>query len=146
MVRKIPRLLASLLVIVLTADAFVAWDVFYNEGRLFGSPQAASSSPTTDTPPAESDISGRDGEFSYSAVQIFTDQGRFSGQATIRNDSSIVADVYVKVSVFAGDQNVAQLNGNVTLKPGTESSVDLTGNDDYVDWTDVHVSLLGLPD
>ena len=51
----------------------------------------------------------------------------------------------VTVDLFDGDQNVGELLGTVTVKPGKASSVELISKDPYVSWSDAHVDLIRSP-
>lgn len=69
----------------------------------------------------------------------------FAGSISIENDTSDIQDVFVTVDLFDGDQNVGELIGSVTVKPGSASSVDLISVDQYVSWSDAHVDLMRTP-
>lgn len=48
-----------------------------------------------------------------------------AGSISIENPTANFQDVLVTVDLFDGDQNVEELFGTVTVKPGTASTVDL---------------------
>ena len=66
----------------------------------------------------------------------------FAGSISAKNSTDTFQDVLVTVDLFNGDQNVGELFGTVTVKPGTESSVELMSFDSHVPWSDAHVDLL----
>ena len=82
---------------------------------------------------------------SYSDVRILDDGGTFAGRLSIRNHTDLDTYVLVRVNIFDGDQNVAQMMGTVSLKPESESSVDVTGADTYGPYTEARVHLLAMP-
>lgn len=73
------------------------------------------------------------------------DADRFAGSISIENPTDTFQDVLVTVDLFDGDQNVGELFGTVTVKPGTASTVDLLSIDPYVSWSDAHVDLIRSP-
>lgn len=86
-----------------------------------------------------------DGSHSYSDVRILDDGGTFAGRLSIRNHTDLDTYVLVRVNLFDGDQNVAQMMGTVSLKPESESSVDVVGTDTYGPYTEARVHLLAMP-
>ena len=70
--------------------------------------------------------------------------GDFSGEITVYNDSPDYQEVLLDIAVFDGQQNVGALYGMGTVKPNSSSAVELSSGDDYVQWTDTHVEILGL--
>jgi hypothetical protein len=50
----------------------------------------------------------------------------------------------VTVHAYAGQQNIGDLTGQVTLKPNSTSAVDLMSTDHYEPFTDTTVELLPL--
>jgi hypothetical protein len=108
---------------ILAADAWFAFDVFVGDGG--SGPRGSSSEP------------------SYGDLEIFDEAGTFGGRVTIRNPLEHEAEVLIDVDVFDGEQNVGELSGSVAVKPDSESVVELTGVDDYVDLTDTTVKLTG---
>lgn len=86
-----------------------------------------------------------DGSHSYSDVRILDHWGTFAGRLSIRNHTDLDTYVLVRVNIFDGDQNVAQMMGTVSLKPESESSVDVTGADTYGPYTEARVHLLAMP-
>lgn len=89
-------------------------------------------------------ITGTDSDFENPDVTRGND-GAFSGSISINNPTASFQDVLVTVDLFDGDQNVGELLGTVTIKPGTASSVDLISTDPYVSWSDAHVDLIRSP-
>lgn len=120
--------LTVLVSVLLVVDGWFAYDVFFRDDQ--GSPPVAS--PHSDEP-------------TYSALRIAEDQGRFAGEVTIRNPFDRDVTVLVTVNVYDGEQEVGELIGDVTLKPRSQSSVELTGLDDYSSYTDARVHLSGWP-
>ncbi len=131
MLRILGRLATVAVVCCFVALAVVGWRVF------------------TDTEPAPGQDSARtapdQGNGYYSDLELREgDLGDLSGEITVYNDSSDYQDVLVNVAVFDGEQNVGSLSGMGTIKPNSSTNVDLISGDNYVDWTDAHVEILGL--
>jgi hypothetical protein len=120
--------LTVLVSVLLVVDGWFAYDVFFRDDP--GSPPVASS---------------HGDEPTYSGLRIAEDQGRFAGEVTIRNPFDRDVTVLVTVNVYDGEQEVGELIGDVTLKPESESTVELTGLDDYSAYTDARVHLSGWP-
>jgi hypothetical protein len=117
--------LATIAVIgVLAANAWIAWDVFVDND---GSGSAPASEP------------------SYSDLEVYDDAGHFGGEITVRNPLDDYVALMVTVDLYDGDQNVGDMSGTITMKPDSEAVVTLRGFDDYVDYTDTRVGLLGWP-
>lgn len=115
---------ATVLVLgVLAANAWFAWDVFVDDGP--GSVPAS--------------------EPSYSDLEVYDDGGNFGGEVTVRNPLDDYVELMVTVDLYDGDQNVGDMWGKITMKPDSEAVVNLRGFDDYVEYTDARVGLLGLP-
>lgn len=92
----------------------------------------------------DQEVSGSDPDFHD--LQVSGESGSpFVGTVTVANPAGDFQDVIVTVDVFDGDQNVGELTGSVTLKPRSESSVELVSMDEYESWSDAHVDLLRLP-
>ena len=89
-------------------------------------------------------ITGTDSDFGDLDVTS-GDGGVFAGSISIENPTDSFQDVLVTVDLFDGDQNVGELFGTVTVKPGKASSVDLFSMDPYGSWSDAHVDLLRSP-
>ncbi len=108
---------------VLAANAWFAWNVFVDDG-----PGSAPAS-----------------EPSYSDLEVYDNAGSFGGEITVRNPLDDYVELMVTVDLYDGDQNVGDMSGTITMKPDSEAVVTLTGFDDYVDYTDARVGLLGWP-
>lgn len=86
-------------------------------------------------------VTGTDSSFGDLVISRGGD-GSIVGTISVENPTDAVQDVIVTVDLFDGDQNVGELFGNVTVKPGTASSLDLMSIDSYVSWSDAHVNLM----
>lgn len=104
-----------------------------------------SSDSSTATPEPEGQTA--DGSHSYSNVRIFEDDlGTFAGTLSVRNHTGIDSFVMVTVNLYDGDQNVARLGGSVSLKPDSESSVDVSDLEPYGPYTEARVHLTAMPE
>jgi hypothetical protein len=130
MLARITRLATVAVFLVLAAVAWQAYDMFFNEE-------------TSDSSSRSTESSGSE---AYSDLEIFEDpNGHFAGRVTIHNKTTQDHWVMVSVNIYNGEQNVGELLGDVTLKPGTESVLELSGYDDFTEFTDSRVNLTGFP-
>lgn len=130
MFKRLKRMVAGLLVCASVVSSYVAWSGFTGREPI-PIPSVLGGGPGTVT----------SNDAGFSDMKVRNGDGAFGGSIVIENGSDSFQDVYVTVDVFDGDQNVGELWGSVTLKPGTSSSVDLMSIDPYVAWSDVHVDL-----
>lgn len=86
-----------------------------------------------------------DGSHSYSDVRVFEDGGAFAGELSIRNHTNVDSYVIVTVNLFDGDQNVAQMMGDVSLKPDSASSVKVGPTERFEPYTEARVHLTAIP-
>lgn len=135
MIKRLKRTFAVLLVLTFAVSSYVAWSGITGRepvpipGVLGGGPDHI-----TGTDPGFGDLDVSRG-----------DDDRFDGSISIENLTDTFQDVIVTVDLFDGDQNVGELFGTVTVKPGKASSVDLFSMDPYVSWSDAHVALIRTP-
>lgn len=132
MIKRLKRMLAGLLVCAFVVCSYVAWSGFTGREPI-PIPEVLGG--------GTSGITSNDAGFSDLDV-VRDDAGVFGGSIVIENGSDSFQDVFVTVDVFDGDQNVGELFGSVTVKPGTSSTVDLRSIDPYVTWSDAHVDLM----
>ena len=90
------------------------------------------------------EVTGTDSSFGDLKISRGGD-GSFVGTISVENPTDTVQDVIVTVDLFDDDQNVGELFGNVTVKPGAASSLDLMSIDSHVPWSDAHVNLMRSP-
>lgn len=135
MIKRLKRMFAVLLVCTLVASVYVAWSGITGREPV-PIPEALGGGPNH--------ITGTDSDFDDLDVTR-GDGGAFSGSISISNPTDRFQDVLVTVDLFDGDQNVGELLGSVTVKPGKASSVDLFSMDAYVSWSDAHVDLIRSP-
>lgn len=135
MFKRLKRTFAVVLICTFVVSSYVAWSGLTGRepvplpGFLDGG-----SGQVTGTDPDFSDLEvGQDAN------------GSFDGAISVENATSGFQNVIVTVDLFDGDQNVGELWGSTTVKPGTSSSVDLTSTDQHVAWTDAHVDLFRTP-
>jgi hypothetical protein len=133
MIKRINRAFAVLLVCMFVGSSYIAWSGFTGREPI-PIPDALGGG-------GAGTVSGTDSNFSDLNVKQ-GDAGDFAGTISINNPSTTYQDVLVTVDLFQGDQNVGELIGSVTVKPGTSSSVELMSVDTYVSWTDARVDLL----
>ena len=132
--KRLTRMATAAVLLALAAIAWLSWDVFLN------SPEATSKPDTRTTETASN------GSQAYSDLEIFEDpSGHFAARVTIRNNTSQDSMVIANVNIYNGDQSVGELIDSVTLKPQSESVLELTGYDDFTDYTDARVHLSGIP-
>lgn len=131
MIKRLKRTLVVLFFCTLAISAFVAWSGLTGRELPW---------PIPNGPGSPGEVTGTDSHFDDLRVSE-DDLGNFAGTITVENSTDGYQDVFVSVALFEGEQNVAQLLGNATLKPGSESSVDLSSFDDYGAWSDAHVDL-----
>lgn len=122
---RLTRILTFLVVLVLGVTCWVAYQKITEE-RDGGDPPAAAPN-----------------EPSYSDLQIFDNAGDFGGTISIHNPLDRDVEVIVEVDIYDGEQNVGDMMGLVSLKPDSDSSVELDGVDDFVEYTDARVHLNG---
>lgn len=132
MIKRLKRTFVVLLVCTFAVSAYVAWSGITGREPV-PIPEALGGGPVH--------VTGTDSDFDDLHV-TGGNAGPFSGSISIENPTSTFQDVVVTVDLFDGDQNVGELWGTVTLKPGTASSVDLFSTDPYASWTDAHVDLM----
>lgn len=132
MIKRIKRAFAALLVCTFVVSSYVAWSGFTGHEPI-PIPDALGGGGGA--------VTGSDSDFSDLDVSQ-GDAGELAGTISIGNPSDTYQDVFVTVDLFDGDQNVGELFGSVTLKPGTSSSVELMSFDTYTSWSDAHVDLL----
>lgn len=135
MIKLLKRTLVVLLVCTFAVSVYVAWSGITGREPI-PIPEALGGGP--------GHVTGIDSDFDDLHV-TGGNAGAFSGSISIENPTSTFQDVVVTVDLFDGDQNVGELWGSVTVKPGTASSVDLFSTDRYVSWTDAHVDLMRTP-
>ena len=108
---------------VLIADAVLAYDAFFRSDAATNS-----ADPTEPT---------------YKDLEVFERDGRFAGRITLVNPLDRDVELFVEVDMYDGDQNVGEIGGHVTLKPDSESVLELTGFDDYAPYTESRVNDFG---
>lgn len=135
MIKRLKRTLAVLLFCTFVVSAYVAWSSITGREPV----------PIPEVLGGGSDhIAGTDPDFDDLDVSR-GDDDRFDGSISIENPTDGFQDVLVTVDLFDGDQNVGELFGTVTVKPGKASTVDLFSMDTYVSWSDAHVDLIRTP-
>lgn len=132
MIKRLKRTLAVLLGCTFVVSAYVAWSGITGREPV-PIPDALGGGPKN--------VTGTDSNFADLHVQRGQD-GSFAGSVSVTNPTASFQDVIVTVDLFNGDQNVGELFGSVTVKPGTASSVDLMSVDSHTTWSDAHVDLL----
>ena len=135
MIKRVKRMLAVLLVCIFLVSAYLAWSGITGREPV-PIPETLGGGPNH--------ITGTDSDFDNLDVAR-GDDGAFSGSISISNPTASFQDVLVTVDLFDGDQNVGELLGTVTVKPGKASSVELISMDPYVSWSDAHVDLIRSP-
>jgi hypothetical protein len=116
------RLLTLILLMVLALLAWFAYDIF------IGDRDGSLRSPS---------------EPSYSELEIYEDAGHFGGTITLRNPLEDDIEMMVEVDIYDGGQNVGDLWGMVSMKPKSQTVLELSGYDEYVTYTDARVDLGG---
>ncbi len=120
--------LTCLVLIVLAADAWFAYDAFRSDEPAAGtSASSAAEGPT------------------YSDLEIFESSGSFAGWVAISNPFDRDIEVFVTVDLYDGEQNIGDVSGNVTLRPDSTSVVELQSFDDFGTYTESRVHLSGWP-
>jgi hypothetical protein len=135
MIKRVKRAFLALLLCTLSVSAYVAWSGITGRGLPWPIPGGLGGG---------EHIVGSDSHFDDLDVTRGAD-GLFDGTISVENPTDGFQDVYVTVDLFNGEQNVGELAGNVTLKPGSASSLDLVSSDTHATWSDAHVDLLRLP-
>ena len=135
MIKRLKRTFAVLLVCAFVVCSYVAWSGFTGREPV-PIPEALGG--------GGDHVTGTDSDFDDLDVTR-GDGGAFEGTLSIANPTDSFQDVLVTVDLFDGDQNVGELFGTVTVKPGKASSVDLISADPYVSWSDAHVDLIRSP-
>lgn len=135
MLKRLKRTFAFLLVCAFVVSSYVAWSGITGREPV----------PIPEVLGGGSDhITGTDTGFDDLDVSRGGDD-LFDGSISIENPTDGFQDVLVTVDLFDGDQNVGELFGSVTVKPGKASTVDLFSMDPYVSWSDAHVDLIRTP-
>ncbi|MGN0063805.1 MAG: hypothetical protein ACI379_06145 [Nocardioides sp.] len=132
MLKLIKRTILLLLVAVFAVCAYVVWA---------GLTDREVPGPIEDALGGGHEVVGTDSHFRDLKVTE-DDGGNLDGTIVVENTTDTYQDVRLTVELFNGDQNVGTLRGNVKLKPGKASAVDLFSTDDYVRWSDAHVDLM----
>ena len=135
MIKRFKRICAVLLVCTFLVSAYVAWSGITGREPV-PIPDALGGGPGK--------VVGSDSDFRDLHVTR-RDDGRFAGTISVENPTSTMQDVLVTVDLFDGDQNVGEMFGTVTVKPRTESSLDLVSVDPAVPWSDAYVDLMRTP-
>lgn len=133
MIKRIKRAFAVLLVCTFVVSSYVAWSGFTGREPV-PIPDALGGG-------GANSVTGTDSDFSDLSIKQ-GEAGEFAGTISIDNPSNTYQDVLVTVDLFDGDQNVGEMFGSVTVKPGTSSSVELMSVNTYVSWSDARVDLL----
>lgn len=132
MIKRLKRTFAVLLLCTLLVSAYVAWSGITGREPV-PIPDAVGGGPKH--------VTGTDSDFGDLDVDRGGD-GSFVGTISVENPTDMFQDVIVTVDLFDGDQNVGELFGTVTVKPGTASSVELMSVDSHTAWSDAHVGLI----
>lgn len=135
MIKRLKRTFTVLLLCTLLVSAYVAWSGITGREPV-PIPDALGGGPKH--------VTGTDSDFGDLDVDLGGD-GFFAGTISVENPTDTFQDVIVTVDLFDGDQNVGELFGTVTVKPGTASSVELMSVDSHAPWSDAHVDLIRLP-
>lgn len=135
MIKRLKRTLAVLLLCTFVVSAYVAWSGITGREPV-PIPDALGGGPTH--------VTGTDSAFDDLEVDRGAD-GLFAGTISVENPTETFQNVIVTVDLFDGDQNVGELIGTVTVKPGTSSSVESISFDAHVPWSDAHVDLIRSP-
>lgn len=133
--KRLKRTFAGLVFCTRVVSSYIAWSGFTGREPV-PIPRVLSGGPSS--------VTGTDSGFDDLEVST-TDDGRFDETISVENPTDAFQDVMVTVDLFDGDQNVGELVGSVTIKPGTASSMKLISPTPYVEWSDAHVDLLRLP-
>lgn len=115
MIKRLKRMFAVLLVCTFVVSSYVAWSGFTGREPV-PIPEVLGGGPIH--------ITGTDSDVGDLDV-IRAGDDMFAGSISIENPTDNFQDVLVTVDLFDGDQNVGELFGTVTGKPGTASTVDL---------------------
>lgn len=132
MIKRLKRTVAVLLVCIFIVSAYVAWSGLTGREPV-PIPEGLGGGPK--------EVTGTDSNFEDLAVERGPD-GLFAGSVSVENPTDSFQDVIVTVDLFEGDQNVGELFGSVTVKPGTASSVELMSVHSHTGWSDAHVDLI----
>lgn len=135
MIKRLKRTFTVLLLSTLLVSAYVAWSGITGREPV-PIPDALGGGPKH--------VTGTDANFGDLDVDLGED-GSFVGMISVENPTDTFQDVIVTVDLFDGDQNVGELFGAVTVKPGTASSVELMSVDSHASWSDAHVDLIRSP-
>jgi hypothetical protein len=135
MIKRLKRTFTVLLLCTLLVSAYVAWSGITGREPV-PIPDALGGGPKH--------VTGTDSNFGDLDVDLGED-GSFVGMISVENPTDTFQDVIVTVDLFDGDQNVGELFGTVTVKPGTASSVELMSVDSHASWSDAHVDLIRSP-
>jgi len=134
LLRRIARIGTYAVALALIGVAWFAWSVF-NAGTSTTDPATprVRPSPAADVHTTKT----------YADLRVFQDTaGHFAGTILMRNHTAHDETVVVTVNMYDGDQNVGRVSGMVTLKPTSESKLELTGFDDFTRFTESRVRLL----
>lgn len=132
MIKRLKRTFAVLLLCTLLVSAYVAWSGITGREPV-PIPDALGGGPKH--------VTGTDSDFGDLDVDRGGD-GSFVGTISVENPTDMFQDVIVTVDLFDGDQNVGELFGTVTVKPGTASLVELMSVDSHTARSDAHVGLI----
>jgi hypothetical protein len=132
MIKRLKRTVAVLLVCTFIVSAYVAWSGITGQEPV-PIPDALGG--------GAKEVSGTDANFDDLEVERRQD-GLFAGSISVENPTDSFQDVIVTVDLFDGDQNVGELFGSVTVKPGSASYVELMSVDSHTAWSDAHVDLI----
>jgi hypothetical protein len=135
MIKRLKRSFAALLICMFLVSSYVAWSGITGREPV-PIPDALGGGPKQ--------VTGTDSDFSHLNVNR-GEAGLFAGTIVIANPTDAFQNVMVTVDLFDGDQNVGELFGVVSMKPGTSSSMDLISVDTHVSWSDAHVDLSRSP-
>jgi len=81
----------------------------------------------------------------YKSLLVANVDGRYGGTVELTNHTDIHADLWITVRVYDGEQQLGQLTGDISLKPHSTATVDLTGYDEFRPFTDTVVDWSGVP-
>lgn len=132
MIKRLKRTFAVLLVCTFLVSSYVAWSGITGREPV-PIPNALGGGPKH--------VTGTDSDFDDLDVNRGR-EGFFAGTISIKNPTDTFQDVIVTVDLFDGDQNVGELFGTVTVKPGKASSVEFMSVDSHTAWSDAHVDLI----
>lgn len=94
--------------------------------------------PSTGSPPSDEQVT-------YREPKVIRVNDRFAGTIELTNHTNVHANILVSVHIYDNEQDIGELHGDVSLKPHSSAQVDLWSSDDYRQFNDTVVELLGLP-